>query len=141
MAVTTGCMYCDKNEKLDQLMIFLCELPYSNVYLFKNQACKGRCVVAYKNHADELYELSDEELHGFMQDTKRVCRAVAETVSPEKINLGMYGDTCKHVHWHVVPKQKGGVDFGTTFQMQPSPPVYLEWEESEALIQKIKMYI
>ena len=68
--------------------------------------------MAAGNHAEELYELSDEELQGFMQDVKRVCRAVAGTVHPEKINLGLYGDTCKHVHWHIVPKQKGGPDFG-----------------------------
>ena len=90
------------------------------------------------NHAEELYELSDEELQGFMQDVKRVCRAVAGTVHPEKINLGLYGDTCKHVHWHIVPKQKGGPDFGGVFQMQPQPQVLLSDAEFETLIEQIR---
>lgn len=141
MGETTKCMYCEKNENMTQLMIFICELTYSNVYLFKNQAYKGKCVVAYKNHADELFELEEDELCGFMKDTKKVCRAVAFAVAPEKINLGMYGDTCKHVHWHVVPKQMGGQDFGTTFQMQPNPPVFLSETEYDVLIQKIKEHM
>lgn len=141
MADTNNCMYCNKDENLKNLMIFICELPYSNVYLFKNQACLGRCVVAYKNHADELYELTESELKGFMSDTQKVCLAINVTVKPEKINLGLYGDTCKHVHWHVVPKQIGGVDFGTTFQMQANPPVFLSDKEYEALIEKIKSNI
>lgn len=135
------CMYCEKNKNLDHLMIFICELAYSNVYLFKNQAYKGRCVVAYKDHADELYELKDDELCGFMRDTKKVCAAVAAAFSPEKINLGMYGDTCKHVHWHIVPKQTEGPDFGTTFQMQPAPPVFLSGEEYKELIVKLKEHM
>lgn len=133
-----GCMYCEKNDSLDGLMLLICELPYSNVYLFKNQAYQGRCVVAYKEHADELYELSETELCGFMKDVKKVCKAVAAAFSPEKVNLGMYGDTCKHVHFHVVPKQKDGIDFGGIFQMQPQPPVLLSKEEYAELIDRIK---
>lgn len=141
MTKMAGCMYCEESENLKDLMIFICELTYSSVYLFKNQAYRGRCVVAFKQHAEELFELDDEEIKGFMRDTKRVCRAVADVVEPEKINLGMYGDTCKHVHFHVVPKQKDGLDFGTTFQMQPQPPVYLQEEEYSELVKQIKQWI
>ena len=133
-----GCMYCEENENLALLMAPICELPSSRVYLFRNQAYRGRCIVAAGNHAEELYELSDEELQGFMQDVKRVCRAVAGTVHPEKINRGLYGDTCKHVHWHIVPKQKGGPDFGGVFQMQPQPQVLLSEAEFETLIEQIR---
>ena len=133
-----GCMYCEENENLALLMAPICELPSSRVYLFRNQAYRGRCVVAARNHAEELYELSDEELQGFMQDVKRVCRAVAGTVHPEKINLGLYGDTCKHVHWHIVPKQKDGPEFGGVFQMQPQPQVLLSDAEFETLIEQIR---
>lgn len=133
-----GCMYCEKNDSLDNLMILICELPYSKVYLFKNQAHRGRCVVAYKEHADELYELPETELCGFMKDVKTACKAVAAAFSPEKVNLGMYGDTCKHVHFHIVPKQKDGIDFGGVFQMQPQPPVLLSREEYTELIKGIK---
>ena len=55
-----GCMYCEENENLALLMAPICELPSSRVYLFRNQAYRGRCVVAAGNHAEELYELSDE---------------------------------------------------------------------------------
>ena len=48
------------------------------------------------------------------------------------------GDTCKHVHWHIVPKQKGGPDFGGVFQMQPQPQVLLSDAEFETLIEQIR---
>lgn len=41
-----GCMYCEENENLALLMAPICELPSSRVYLFRNQAYRGRCVVA-----------------------------------------------------------------------------------------------
>ena len=46
-----GCMYCEENENLALLMAPICELPSSRVYLFRNQAYRGRCVVAAGNHA------------------------------------------------------------------------------------------
>ena len=43
------CFYCEKdNEKRKALMLDVCELPYSIVYLFRDQKNKGRCVVAFK---------------------------------------------------------------------------------------------
>lgn len=39
------CFYCEKdNEKRKALMLDVCELPYSIVYLFRDQKNKGRCV-------------------------------------------------------------------------------------------------
>lgn len=135
------CMYCHETPALRELMIYIGELPRSNVYLFRNQAYRGRCVVAYKEHARELHDLTELELSEFMTEVNRVSQAVFQAVKPEKINLGLYGDTCPHVHWHVVPKQKGGREFGSPFLMQPDPPVYLTENEYKTLIQTIRYYL
>ena len=52
------CFYCEKdNEKRKALMLDVCELPYSIVYLFRDQKNKGRCVVAFKGHKTEYFQL------------------------------------------------------------------------------------
>ena len=56
------CFYCEKdNEKRKALMLDVCELPYSIVYLFRDQKNKGRCVVAFKGHKTEYFQLTPEE--------------------------------------------------------------------------------
>ena len=55
------CFYCEKdNEKRKALMLDVCELPYSIVYLFRDQKNKGRCVVAFKGHKTEYFQLTPE---------------------------------------------------------------------------------
>ena len=55
------CLYCQNNETLHNLMIEIAQLSVSRVFLFKEQTYRGRCLVAYKDHANDLNELSDED--------------------------------------------------------------------------------
>ena len=67
------CFYCEKdNEKRKALMLDVCELPYSIVYLFRDQKNKGRCVVAFKGHKTEYFQLTPEENAGYFADAR--CR-------------------------------------------------------------------
>ena len=60
--------------------------------------------------------------------------------SPDKINYGAYGDTGKHLHFHLVPKYKEGEEWGTTFAMN-NGKVKLTDEEYEALAEAIRSNI
>lgn len=132
------CMYCAENDTLLGMMMPLAELPMSNVYLFRDQTYYGRCVVAYKKHADELFELPDEDRDAFMKDVAKVAGAISKVTGAEKINLAMYGDKVKHVHFHVVPKQVDGPGFGGTFEVTCNPPKHLSEEEYGKIINAIK---
>ena len=55
------CLYCQNNETLHNLMIEIAPLSVSRVFLFKEQTYRGRCLVAYKDHVNDLNELSDED--------------------------------------------------------------------------------
>ena len=55
------CLYCQNNETLHNLMIEFAELSVSRVFLFKEQTYRGRCLVSYKDHVNDLNELSDED--------------------------------------------------------------------------------
>lgn len=122
------CLYCQNNETLHNLMIEVAKLSVSRVFIFKEQTYHGRCLVAYKNHVDDLNLLSDDERNAFMGDVARVTRAMQKVFNPAKINYGAYSDTLEHLHFHLIPKYVGGPDFGGVFRMNPQE-VYLTDEE------------
>ena len=66
------CLYCTNNQTLHDLMIEICELSVSRAFLFKEQTYRGRCLVAYKDHVNDLNELSDADRNAFMADVARV---------------------------------------------------------------------
>ena len=132
-----GCLYCERNQVQKDLMIEICDLEVSTVFLFKEQTYKGRCVVAYKKHDVELYELDDKELLAFMKDVNKVASAMKKLFNAEKINYGAYSDKLPHLHIHLVPKYIAGTDFGGVFVMNPQQ-VYLSDSEYEAMINDIK---
>ena len=113
------CLYCQNNETLHNLMIEIAQLSVSRVFLFKEQTYRGRCLVAYKDHVNDLNELSDEDRNAFMADVARVTRAMQKAFQPEKINYGAYSD------------------YGGIFQMNPGK-VYLTDAEYQELIDAVK---
>ena len=118
------CLYCQSNETLHDLMIEVAKLSVSRVFIFKEQTYHGRCLVAYKDYVDDLNLLSDDDRDAFMADVAKVTRAIQKVFNPDKINYGAYSDTLSHLHFHLIPKYKGGPDFGGVFQMNPKA-VYL----------------
>ena len=64
------CLYCQNNETLHNLMIEFAQLGVSRAFLFKEQTYRGRCLVAYKDHVNDLNELSDDERNAFMADKR-----------------------------------------------------------------------
>ena len=131
------CLYCQNNETLHNLMIKICDLEVSQLFLFKEQSHPGRCNVVYKNHSVEFHELTDNERNAFMRDVAKVGKAIALAFNPDKINYGAYADTISHLHMHIVPKYKEGYGFGGIFEMNPQK-VTLTDAEYKATIHKIK---
>lgn len=131
------CLYCTNNQTQKDLMIQFAELRVSRAFLFKEQTYRGRCLVAYNGHVNDLNELSDEERDAFMADVAQVTRAMQKAFNPEKINYGAYSDKLSHLHFHLAPKYVDGPDYGGTFQMNPGK-VYLSDAEYQELIDQIK---
>ena len=131
------CLYCQNNETLHNLMIEICHLRVSRLFLFKEQTYRGRCLVAYDKHVNDLNELSDEERNAFMADVAQATCAMQKAFNPEKINYGAYSDKLCHLHFHLAPKYVDGPDYGGTFQMNPGK-VYLSDEEYAQLIEAVK---
>ncbi len=131
------CLYCQNNETQHELMIQVAKLQVSRLFIFREQTYRGRCLVAYDGHVDDLNLLSDEERDAFMADVARTTRAMQKAFNPDKINYGAYSDTLSHLHFHLVPKYAGGPDFGGVFSMNPKA-VYLTDEEYAAMAEAIR---
>lgn len=133
-----NCFYCSKNQDLNSIMIKICDLEVSTVYLFKEQTYKGRCNVVFKEHKSEITDLTEEEAAAFIKDVRKVAKSIQKTFNPDKINYGAFADTMKHLHFHVVPKYERGPSWGKTFYMMPQPKTLLNEEEYSELINRIK---
>lgn len=129
------CLYCTNNY--DNLMIKIADLSVSRAFLFKEQTYKGRCLVAYNGHVNDLNELSESERNAFMADVCKVTSAMQKVFNPEKINYGAYSDKLSHLHFHLAPKYVDGPDYGGTFQMNPGN-VYLSEAEYAEMVEAIK---
>ena len=130
------CLYCQSNETLHSLMIEVAKLSVSRVFIFKEQTYHGRCLVAYKDHVDDLNLLSDDDRNAFMADVAKVTRAMQKVFNPAKINYGAYADTLEHLHFHLIPKYVDGPDFGGVFRMNPKE-VYLSDAEYQEMAGKL----
>ena len=71
MEKAADCLYCQRNELQKSLMIEMCDLSVSTVFLFKEQSHPGRCIVAYKDHVNELFELNEADRNAFMADMNK----------------------------------------------------------------------
>ena len=49
------CFYCEDGEKRKSLMIEICKLNYSTIYLNRNQKYPGRCVVKLNEHRQNTF--------------------------------------------------------------------------------------
>ncbi len=132
------CQYCRKDQRLHDLMLEIAPLAVSTLYLFKEQTHRGRCIVAYRAHVNELYELPAAELAAYMQDVARAAKAIRTAMGAAKINYGAYSDKLPHLHFHLVPKYVDGPSWGSPFAMMPEPKVLLSAEEYLALGAKIR---
>ena len=140
MTKDTNCAYSMEGELVDQFGIKICELETSKLYLFKEQSHPGRVIVAHKSHVGDITELSDTDRNNYFADINKVANALHQAFHPDKINFGAYGDTGHHLHFHLVPKYKDAVEWGTVFAMNPGK-TYLSDEQYNETIAKISKYL
>ena len=76
-----------------------------------NPANEGHALVIPKEHAPDLYAVSDEALARTSVTAKRVAAALARTLNPHGLNLvqsngAAAGQSVMHFHVHVLPRVK-----------------------------------
>lgn len=136
-----ACFYCEKDQRLKDLMLEIEELQISSFYLNKDQTHPGRSILAFHHHKKELFELTESELHRFTEDLSKGAKAIQEAFAPQKINYAIYGDIVSHLHVHLVPKYEHGPNWGEAFVNSPLRPKRLQDAEYMECIEKIKKHL
>ena len=111
----SDCFYCTKDHRLQNLMIKICDMPCATLYLFKDQRYAGRCVLAFSEHKEELFQLTQDEQTAFTRSLAKCAHVLKELFHADKINYAVYGDLVSHFHVHLVPKHENGPEWGRPF--------------------------
>ncbi|MBR6229596.1 MAG: HIT family protein [Eubacterium sp.] len=96
------------------------EIPSATVYeddackaiLDVNPAAKGHVIVLTKEHAEDVFHISDEALSNAICVAKKVAAALKKTYQCDGVNIlqnngEVAGQTVFHLHIHVIPRFKG----------------------------------
>ena len=98
-----NCPMCaDIHLESNAFSFLVTELPRSYVRFARNQHRRGWTILALKRHAAELFEFAPDENSEFWQEVARVARALDTVDRPVKVNYGVFGNLCPHIHCHLV---------------------------------------
>ncbi len=139
--MSTQCFYCENGETRKNLMIEVCTLKTSTVYLNKDQKHPGRVVLMFYRHAEEVCDLTAEENSSFFAELSLVAGAVKNLYHPDKINYAIYGDLVPHLHVHIVPKYKDKLQWGGPFVDSPDLKVTLSDDDYQKMVTQLKQEI
>lgn len=132
-----NCFYCENGDKLHSLMIPIAANDVATVYLNRDQKHAGRCIVALNTHKTEYHQLCEAERNAYFAAVAATARAIDAVFHPDKINYATFGDLVPHVHVHIVPKYKDGLQWGAPFD-DSVPKQLLTEEEYEQMIAKLR---
>lgn len=132
-----NCFYCENGDKLHSLMIPIAANDVATVYLNRDQKHTGRCIVALNTHKTEYHQLGEAERNAYFAAVAATARAIDAVFHPDKINYATFGDLVPHVHVHIVPKYKDGLQWGAPFD-DSVPKQLLTEEEYEQMIAKLR---
>jgi len=96
------------------------EIPAAVVYeddqtlafMDAGQVNPGHVLVAAKGHAENLYELNDDQAGALLRTAARVARAIRDAYRPQGLSVYQANgkaawQTVFHYHMHLVPRHEG----------------------------------
>ena len=95
-----------------------CELcdQIGGTLLWQDETCRvvqvadadypGFCRVIWKDHVQEMTDLSVAERERLMAIVCAVETTIRATLHSDKINLACLGNMTPHLHWHIIPRFK-----------------------------------
>ena len=89
------------------------KLPASTLYLDRNQAYRGHCVLIFdRRHATRIDELSADEWQALACDLRAACQAITSAMDPDHLNVESLGNMVPHLHWHIFPRYQDDPRWG-----------------------------
>lgn len=119
------------------------EIPSYKVYeddsfigiLDINPSAKGHVIIIPKNHAANIFEISEKDAKEIFVVAKKIAEAIKKAYQPDGINIlqnngEAAGQTVFHLHVHVIPRYKDD-----TIKIEWEPK---EMEDLEKVLEEIK---
>lgn len=141
-----GCKICrliaDVSDPSDKRSLFkMTEMELSVAVLSSDQFFRGYTLVAYKEHATELYHLSPHKRVQFCEEMIRVANALDRALRPDKMNYELLGNAQAHMHWHLIPRYKNDGFWGLPVWVRRHEKKRLAKEEYLELIETIGKHL
>lgn len=98
-------------ERTDHAVVILNRFPYNN----------GHLLIAPKSHKAGLHELDDAEILDTQRTLARMIEKLKRLMKPDGFNVGLNlgrpagAGLPGHLHWHIVPRWIGDVNFMPVF--------------------------
>jgi diadenosine tetraphosphate (Ap4A) HIT family hydrolase len=109
----SACPVCVRGFPLDVIAsLESCWLTMSEEAVTRGYVCQVSRV-----HAVELYDLTETQANNFMQDARRISRALSSATGAVKLNYEIHGNTLPHLHMHFFPRY-----IGDQFEGKPIDP-------------------
>lgn len=106
-----------------------------------NPSSKGHMLVVPKNHAENIFEISESDLANLIKAVKRCAKAVKEALNAEGITIlqlnGKASDQIvPHLHIHIIPRWENDGLSISNWEMKPG-----DMEEINNIARKVKEQI
>jgi len=113
-----GCIFCEKPRAADrrEVLVLACT-PAAVVMMNRFPYANGHIMVAPRRHVADLGALSTDEYAGLSEALRQSMAILKDALGPEGLNVGMNlgrpagAGIEDHLHWHIVPRWVGDVNF------------------------------
>lgn len=136
-----GCMYCDReNAARDALMTRIADLKSCVLYLHRNQAHAGHCVIALKEHIASLQDCTEQQKADVSADLGMLTGLIREIAGAQclAVTAATNRDTAEHLHYHILPQYAGEED---PISGKEPEPVYPSEEAFQEMLGMFRMLI
>ncbi len=106
-----------------------------------NPSSPGHMLVIPKRHAENIFEISEDDLAIVIKEVKRCARAVKEALKAEgvtvlQLNGRASGQVVPHLHIHIMPRWENDGLTVSSWEMKPG-----DMEEIKDIARKVKEHI
>lgn len=114
----SGCLFCSLlRDRKDKRNLILFRTAHYAVILNRYPYNNGHLMIVSKRHIASVFQMNEQEKAEFFEVLEKVMKALTKAMRPQGFNLGMnIADVAgagipRHLHWHIVPRWKGDVNF------------------------------
>jgi ATP adenylyltransferase len=113
-----GCIFCTKPRAADPRKgLVLARTRAASVIMNRFPYANGHIMVAPRRHTADLNALSRDDYAALMEMLRKSVAGLDHALRPQGVNVGLNlgraagAGITEHLHWHVVPRWVGDVNF------------------------------